>query len=404
MTSTKDKPSIKAKKQGGESRSPVLGLIKQINIHLKRDFRTKTRIGLDRNSVYIQYNDGLKQRKISPPSVSLSNAGIYRARDLAIQIDNALRTGLYSDSWVKSAIYGVKPEKPKEITLGQVKTDLKRLWLEDRANDSKSDRQKNATFHVYQLVFNNAVKIAKLKDSELVNEVSVNRLLSSYEHNHSRLKLITVTKLIIKLFKLGLNVDFDIRRPKAAKKRDIKMDDKIAETFESLSEISQASKRQINASIYYQWVYGILATYGLRPHEIQAIDWEKSFKPETDNWLFIREEITEGTKTGSREIAPLLPEWVELFDLRNKPENPSKAESFKQLTALIDSWFKSKGIGKPYDLRHAYGIRSKRFLSVIDAAYCMGHSVEVHTRIYHSHENLESKLFSVREGLRQRGY
>lgn len=378
-------------------------LVKQINTTLKDDLKIRVRIGIDRNSIYLQYNDGTKQKKISPPSVSLSTKGIHRAGDLAKVIDNALRSGLYSDSWLKRVIYGIEPDKPKDIAVGTIKTEFGEKWLNSRkADKNSSDRQKNSTLTNYLMVLNNAIKISKAKNKDVFNEETIYLLLNAYEHGNMRHRLVTVIKLIVKLFKLQVNVEYDNRKVKTVKKRIIKTDEEIVKTFESLSEISQTSKRMIDSSLYYQWCYGMIATYGLRAHELQAIDWTLSFKPETDNWLFIRGEKIEGTKTGDREIVPLLPEWVELFDLANMPVNTSKSKSLKALTSLIDGFFKRRKIGEPYDLRHAYGIRSKGFMTVVDAAYCMGHSVEVHTRIYHSHESFDSKLASVRESMKQR--
>lgn len=383
-------------------------LVKQLNTTLKDELHCKVTIGIDRNSVYIQYSDSERQRKISPPSVSLSTQGIHRAFELAKIIDNALRSGLYDDSWLKTSVYGIKPDKPKELLCGEAKSQFSERWLESRKGDkSSTDRQKKVTLDNYLQIFNRAYKLAKIKDSDKFDEATIEKLLNAFDTAPNRARLTVVINLIIKFWKLKLDIELNTKKPKAVIKRDIPTDEQVIDNFHKLSEISKYSKRDIDFSLYYQWCYGIIATYGLRPQEIFAIDWNKSFKLETDNWLFLNGIQCDGIKTGDRAIVPLLTGWVDLFNLADPPpvylsiDNTGK---LKSLVSDIAEAFKRVGLGQPYDIRHAWGIRSKRFLNPIDAACCMGHSLEVHMKTYHSHESFDSKLASVRESMKQRGY
>lgn len=146
----------------------------------------------------------------------------------------------------------------------------------------------------------------------------------------------------------------------------------------------------------WQWVYGMLATYGLRGHEVffLNLDGLKSGQ------FYI--EVLQG-KTGYRIVYPFHPEWVEKFNLVSclLPEincDRSNADIGHTITQYF--WRQSLPF-KPYDLRHAWAVRTLRQgLDITLAAQQMGHSLKVHTEIYHSwisadvHRAAFNKLFN----------
>lgn len=144
------------------------------------------------------------------------------------------------------------------------------------------------------------------------------------------------------------------------------------------AEILEA--RELFKSRRWKWGYGILATYGLRPHELFLADYSRITDP--PHFVIIPEE----TKTGSRAVLPLLSEWVELWDLtevqtlRCKLDRPNK-----EIGRNASLAFKSAGIPfTPYGLRHAFAIRcSISGISPTLAAKAMGHSLSEHFRQYH---------------------
>lgn len=129
----------------------------------------------------------------------------------------------------------------------------------------------------------------------------------------------------------------------------------------------------------WRWGYGMIATYGLRPHELFNLDLEHFI--ETGQML----EII-GGKTGAHEVWPFRLEWVELFNLRevNLPEvHPCETN-----TEYGDRcWYylrkKAKLPFNLYDLRHAWAVRAM-ILGLADslAARQMGHSIAIHTKTY----------------------
>jgi len=151
----------------------------------------------------------------------------------------------------------------------------------------------------------------------------------------------------------------------------------------------------------WQWIYGMLATYGLRPHELFAIDL-KAFTNSSNIYHLVTLDpsITDGTKTGERKcgIPPLKPEWVELFDLKNiKPISLTAKLNHKVKT--ISARFRAVKMNFfPYDLRHAYAVRGHRLrVPVKTMADYMGHTVQEHTKTYQRWMDRDTNLEIYKE-------
>lgn len=135
----------------------------------------------------------------------------------------------------------------------------------------------------------------------------------------------------------------------------------------------------------WQFVYGVMATYGLRNHEVFFTDYQSL--QQGDREATIR--VLETTKTGAHEVWPFNPEWVEQFNLRNiclPPVNTNlNSTTLQRIGQAVTRQFRRYGLPfSPYDLRHAWAVRTIHFgLPDTIAAQMMGHSVAVHTRTYH---------------------
>ena len=128
----------------------------------------------------------------------------------------------------------------------------------------------------------------------------------------------------------------------------------------------------------WRWVYGVIAAYGLRPHEVFYLDTENL---EQGGYLL---KVLENTKTGYREVPPLHPEWVEQFGLRQKQLPNVTGKTNRALGHRVGTAFGRYHLPFPtYHLRHCYATRCIRFkIEVVLAALWMGHSVLIHTEIY----------------------
>ncbi|MEL7357542.1 MAG: site-specific integrase [Cyanobacteria bacterium J06560_6] len=135
----------------------------------------------------------------------------------------------------------------------------------------------------------------------------------------------------------------------------------------------------------WQFIYGIMATYGLRNHEVFFSDY--AMLANGDNEAAI--EVLEDTKTGQHDVWPFHPEWVDAFDLRNirlpKVNTDLEKTTLQLVGQQVSKQFKRYEIPfSPYDLRHAWAVRTIGVgLPDTVSARMMGHSVAVHNRTYH---------------------
>jgi integrase len=139
----------------------------------------------------------------------------------------------------------------------------------------------------------------------------------------------------------------------------------------------------------WRLAYGLMATYGLRNHEVFFCDGH-SLADGSDHVL----RILPTTKTGEHQSWPFHPEWVERFGLLELAENPKalpmvttdlKHTTLQQVGRRVSEQFRRYALPiTPYDLRHAWAIRTIHIgLPDTVAARMMGHSVAIHTRTYH---------------------
>lgn len=136
-----------------------------------------------------------------------------------------------------------------------------------------------------------------------------------------------------------------------------------------------------------RWYSGMMATYGLRPHEI-----EHSSSTE-DGSCIVTKGKEMSNNPGLRMVPPLEPEWVELFGLCNPKYRPMRGADSDRNDHVSEFLYKEKvKLEIPwrlYALRHAYAGRMWRHggarLDPYGAAETMGQSVKEHIDTYREH-------------------
>lgn len=148
--------------------------------------------------------------------------------------------------------------------------------------------------------------------------------------------------------------------------RDLPDDNIIVEYYSALSDPA------------WRYAYGILAAFGLRPHELFELDTTDL----VNGGYTLR--VLDG-KTGARKVWGFYPEWIDLFNLRSPLIPPVSGKTHRDLGQRVAQYFRrSKLPFKPYDLRHCWAIRTLSLgLDMTLAAQQMGHSLRVHSDIYH---------------------
>jgi len=180
----------------------------------------------------------------------------------------------------------------------------------------------------------------------------------------------TRKRTVIALSKLAdfAGIEHDLKRlvgsysPSQVQPRDIPGDELIARTFKGLPNGS------------WKWAYGVMATYGLRNHEVFYLDLSE----------FPLARVEEG-KTGKRLVYPLYPEWAKDWNLDQVDVPNCTGKTNRDLGQRVTKAFKRSSVPfSPYNLRHAWAVRSLEFgLDISLAAAQMGHSVQVHSQVYH---------------------
>jgi integrase len=139
----------------------------------------------------------------------------------------------------------------------------------------------------------------------------------------------------------------------------------------------------------WRLVYGLMATYGLRNHEVFFCDFS-ALAPGGDRVL----RVLPTSKTGEHQVWPFQPEWVDHFDLDQLGEDPRalpalntdlRHTSLRSVGQRVSEQFRRYQLPlTPYDLRHAWAVRTIHIgLPDTVASRMMGHSVAIHTRTYH---------------------
>jgi integrase len=181
----------------------------------------------------------------------------------------------------------------------------------------------------------------------------------------------------------GLDVDFSHLRgnysASEVEPRDIPSDKLIAECFYQVPDPG------------WRWAFGMVATFGLRSHELFYLDTEEM---QQGGYMVA---VKEG-KTGRRMVWACYPEWIEQFGLRSPQLPPVSATTHSGYTQRWCHYFQDRFPFTALDMRHAWAIRSLECdVPYALSAMQMGHSVTVHEQTYHrwSRRETHQKAFDA---------
>ncbi|NJR16502.1 MAG: site-specific integrase [Calothrix sp. CSU_2_0] len=301
---------------------------------------------------------------------------------------------------------GIKSREKQEIkTIGELLEQFAENYYKTRQLTITSEN----TFANYTSVIkrNFPLKILATKNN-------FEEIINSFQGNKKN-ELIAVTSVFIKTFQLGFNLD--VTRDKVTPAfREIPDNEKIVHSFTLFEKFALSRKNtnicdEIDTWEMWRWVYGMLATFGLRPRELFVqpdINWWISPQNADNTW-----KVHKDTKTGYREVIPFVPEWIELFDLKNpqplkildkKVAKITSVQNINWMRRDISRWFRKVGIEfQPYDLRHACAIRSHlQGIPIKAAADNLGHTVDEHTKTYQRWFGIENRKKAFGEVISQK--
>ncbi len=255
------------------------------------------------------------------------------------------------------------------------------FFFKENKSDFRSSTRKSTWKSSYKPYMKRILNIYNEYENETLDKIFQKTLETYKEGSRSRKQCATSLSVLAKFLNIKLPEDWKLNSRgyglNKAEFRDLPTDELIEKLWEKIPNKS------------WKFVFGLMATYGLRNHEVFFCDLS-SLTNFGDKII----RVLPTTKTGEHQVWPFHPEWVEKFELSKLGENPEllpninidlKCTTLQNIGKKITDQFKRYSLQiKPYDLRHAWAVRTI-FYDLPDtvAARMMGHSVSLHTQTYH---------------------
>ena len=422
----------------------VKRLIGKANARLKQIGRNGKRatIVARKSSLTLQFTfkdgNGRSQKNVGLGAIPVSANGIQEAENIARMVTAQLVAGKFTWDWFNETIGKDTSEQAKQLTCKEMVEQFKKHFFKQRQGN------KNPASSWYQRC---ATLESVLGDLDKPLSLSLIRRVVETKANNSTVRKEAINGLV-ELLKYFNNDDYKqvIKDYKAnnnpkRKKRNVPSDKRIMEVYKTgFIPTSNSRKGYYYRCPQWQFLYGLLATYGLRIHEAWSIaNWDKPVTLKDGDWVTVdiddeTEEskqhegedsvipavldpsneqhilcIKHATKTGYRVAAPLAPEghnWVEEFsllqplnlpDIKNPLEKYGRSRSGCACTIRTGQWFTSRRYGfSAHDLRHAYNHRGHRLgINPKALADVLGHSMAMNQSGYLRHMSASVKHAGV---------
>jgi integrase len=285
-------------------------------------------------------------------------AGLQRAEAEAKEIGGLLASGRFD--WGR---YLEADQKPSN-TCGYWVEKFKKEYFATNGNDPT--KQQTWKRH-YEACFK---KLAM--DENLTPEILIKTATATDANTWTRR---TICQKLEQLAKFA-EVEIDLKRYQG----DYSSSKQIIRQLPTEEEIVMA--RNAIAHPEWQWVFGVIACFGTRPHESLFSVVSPAY-PHTCT-------IADG-KTGSRIAFPLPLEWAiewKLWETKTPSKVNLEGVTHKDLGNRVYKALKRYGVNfKIYDLRHSYAIRAatKYRVPIAVAARWMGHSPNIFLNSYQRH-------------------
>jgi integrase len=357
-----------------------------------RELKSKCRIGrTGKSAIRLQWSWQGRKFARTPPNCDLTMRGIAYARDISLTIDRQIRMNAYTEEWYEREINRNRNTKLELFTIGNLIRAFEPKWLRQRARATSTDRQKKRSLANHVDIFNRLVRKSKIALSSKFDAIAIQKLMSVYdEGSYGAFSARQTLSTICKVLKIEYTFDRVGIRPKP-RERIIPTDAEIVGMWHQFDNF--ASDQHANKWKEYKWLFGLQATYGLRPQELWAIDWKWSLNPVNKGWVKLDQTLTDGLKTGDRHIPPLHKDWIELFGLHDRQYPYEGMQDIKKAARGIGEYLALHKIGftrndkfnrvVAYDLRHAYAIRGHRLgVDPSTMSKVMGHDLATHIKHY----------------------
>ncbi len=292
-----------------------------------------------------------------------------------------LQLELNQFDWMNWIVKANKKELKNDFEFPNRLNQFEEFFFKESKNEYLSSTRKTTWRSSYKPYIKRVLHIYSEHDGEDLEKIFQKTLVSYKKGSRSRKQCATSLSVLAKFLEIKLPEDWKLNSKgygiNKAGFRDLPTDEVIEKIWATIPNKS------------WKFVFGLMATYGLRNHEVFFCDLS-SLTSFGDKII----RVLPTTKTGEHQVWPFHPEWVDKFELSKLGENPEllpninndlKITTLQKIGKKITDQFKRYSLQiKPYDLRHAWAVRTI-FYDLPDtvAARMMGHSVSLHTQTYH---------------------
>lgn len=326
--------------------------------------------------------------------LSATEEGFNKAVLYARQISNQLKLKLFTWEWYDAEIKGIETtaNKPVAVRLcGEMLAELKQHYLAESQNNKHPEVGWDKKYWD---------DLREFKADEPLTEAAIKRVFATTAANtYSRSRCFYAIQYFLDYFNLLPQYEPLLKKYRKSTKyeqRDLKLpnDDEIEAFVLSIKPLPKTQKKNYQSIWEWRWTFGMIATYGLRPHE--ALNILNLYEPYSYYGKLIpalndpgnktNMIVTDG-KTGMRLAMPLSPaskDWVALFDLKNPLPKQTEIKDKLNLSRLFCNVLERRGFDyNTYSFRHAFNHRCRvRGINTSDAAKTLGHSEKMNSTTY----------------------
>ena len=306
--------------------------------------------------------------------------GLEEAKKAIELIDFQLKKSQFSwHNWIKEK--NISSKKSNKLHIVDEIESFKKLFFSDTSKSKSAAGMISTWQSAYKPYMNRLIGMSNKSSLKLSEGLLLEILLTYKENSRSRQQCGIALSALARHLNLELPENWKRLQSgygiNESNFRELPSDEEIINSFKLIPNPK------------WRFVFGLMATYGLRNHEVFFSDLS-CLKKDGDKIL----RVFPNTKTGEHQVWPFHPEWVGLFELDKSIETsdllPSIKTDLKHTTLQhigrrVSEQFKRYKISfTPYDLRHAWAVRTILIgLQNTVAAKMMGHSVSIHTKTYH---------------------
>jgi len=306
--------------------------------------------------------------------------GLEEAKKAIELIDFQLKKSQFCWShWIKEK--AKSSIKKKKLDVGNEIESFKQKFFSDTSKSKSAAGMISTWQSAYKPYMNRLIRVSNKSDIKLDKGLLLEILVSYKKNSRSRQQCGIALSALSKHLNLELPENWKQLQSgygiHESKFRELPSDEEIINSF------------QLIPNQKWKFVFGLMATYGLRNHEVFFSDLS-CLKKNRDKIL----RVFPNTKTGEHQVWPFHPEWVSLFELDQTTDTSNllpniktdlKNTTLQHIGRRVSEQFRRYKIPfTPYDLRHAWAVRTILIdLPNTVAAKMMGHSVSIHTKTYH---------------------